>query len=171
MNNNKNFTIKRSIRGATRSGCEGGRSQRGNTIVEFALSVQVLFWLLLVTCDLGFYLYGGIAVENAARVAALRNSGGEESASDQAGACGIVLAEVKGLLSVPAVSTCGASPLTVTAVELCGTNPCTSQPQSADGSPAVLVTVTYKVPTIFNIPFIGPATISRSVEMRLRGNS
>jgi uncharacterized membrane protein len=132
--------------------------------MEFALIAPLLFPLMLVVFDFGLYAYGFISVQNAARVAALRNSGGIDSASDQAAACIMAISELSGMLNIGASfsSACGGAPLTVTAVYLCPSSAsCSGSSASVDGYPAAKVTVTYTVPDLFRFPLVAPQFITR----------
>jgi len=139
--------------------------------MEFALIAPLLFPLILVIFDFGLYAYGFISVQNAARVAVLRNSGGVDSASDQSAACAMAIQELSGMPNIGAsfTSGCGGAPLTVTAVLLCPTSTnCTGSSASIDSYPAAEVTVTYSVPDLFRFPLIAPRSITRSSQMRMR---
>lgn len=139
--------------------------------MEFALIAPLLFPLMLVVFDFGLYAYAFISVENAARVAALRNSGGIDSAADQAGACSMAIDEMRGMPNIGSSfsSSCGGSPLTVTATYLCGTSTsCSGSSASVDNEPAAKVTVTYFVPDLFKFPIVAPQSITRSAQMRMR---
>ena len=139
--------------------------------MEFALIAPLLFPLMLVVFDFGLYAYAFISVQNAARVAALRNSGGIDSAADQESACTMAIEELRGMPNVGAsfTSTCGASPLSVTAVLLCPTTTnCSGSAASVDHQPAAMVSVTYSVPDLFRFPLIAPKSITRSSQMRMR---
>jgi Flp pilus assembly protein TadG len=139
--------------------------------MEFALIAPLLFPLILVIFDFGLYAYGFISVQNAARVAALRNSGGVDSASDQSSACSMAIQELTGMPNIGAsfTSSCGSAPLTVTAVLLCPTSTnCSGASASIDSHPAAQVTVTYSVPDLFRFPLIAPQSITRSSQMRMR---
>ena len=145
--------------------------EKGNAILEFALIAPLLCPLLLVIFDFGLYAYAFISVENAARVGALRNSGGVDSAADQAGACSLAIEELRGMPNIGSsfTSTCGGSPILVTAVLLCpSSTDCSGSHASLDGHPAAVVTVSYKVPDLFRFPLVAPDTITRSSEMRMR---
>jgi Flp pilus assembly protein TadG len=145
--------------------------EKGNAIMEFALIAPLLFPLFLVIFDFGLYAYGFISVQNAARVAALRNSGGVESAGDQASACSMAIEELRGMPNVGAsfTSTCTGAPVSVTAVLLCPTSTnCSGDSASVDSYPAAKVTVTYSVPDLFRFPLIAPQSITRSSQMRMR---
>jgi Flp pilus assembly protein TadG len=139
--------------------------------MEFALIAPLLFPLVLVVFDFGLYAYAFISVENAARVGALRNSGGLDSASDQAAACAMAIEEVRGMPNIGSnfTSTCSGSPLKVTAKLLCpaSTN-CSGGMATIDSQPAATVTVTYTVPDLFRFPLVAPQSISRTSQMRLR---
>lgn len=145
--------------------------QKGNAIVEFALIAPLLFPLLLVIFDFGLYAYAFISVENAARVGALRNSGGIDSAADQTGACAMAIEELRGMPNIGSsfTSSCGGSPISVSAVLLCpSSTKCSGSSASLDSYPAAMVTVSYTVPDLFRFPLIAPQTITRSAEMRMR---
>ena len=60
------------------------RGERGNAIIEFGLIAPLLLPLILVAVDGGLYAVAFVAVQNGVRVAAMRNSGGLDSAADQA---------------------------------------------------------------------------------------
>ncbi len=111
-------------------------NRKGNAMVEFGLIAPLLFPMMLAAFDFGMYTYAFISVQNAVRVAALRNSGGPDSAADQASACAMVIEELRGLPNIgPSFqSTCGASPLVVTSVLCSSTTPCAGSTKSADGS-------------------------------------
>lgn len=147
------------------------KREKGNAIMEFALIAPLLFPLMLVVFDFGLYAYAFISVQNAARVASLRNSGGVDSAADQAGACAMAIEEMRGMPNISSSfsSSCGSAPLSVTAVYLCPapTN-CSGSLASVDNGPAAKVTVTYSVPDLFRFPIVAPQTISRSSQMRIR---
>jgi Flp pilus assembly protein TadG len=147
------------------------RGEKGNAIMEFALIAPLLFPLILVIFDFGLYAYGFISVQNAARVGALRNSGGIDGASDQASACSMAIEELRGMPNVGTsfTSSCTGAPLTVSAVLLCPTaTNCSGSSASIDSHPAALVTVTYSVPDLFRFPLIAPQSITRSSQMRMR---
>lgn len=139
--------------------------------MEFALIAPLLFPLFLVIFDFGLYAYAFISVQNAARVAVLRNSGGIDSASDQAGACALAIDELRGMPNIGSSfsSPCNAAPLTVTAVFLCPTTTnCSGSSASIDNEPAAMVSVTYSVPDLFRFPLVAPRSITRTSQTRMR---
>jgi Flp pilus assembly protein TadG len=142
----------------------------GNALVEFALISPWFFLLFTGVMNAGFATYGLIAVQNAARVAALHDAGNVSSASDQSGACALVIQQLKGLPNVGSSfsSSCNADPVTVTVNYCDGTTPCTGSTNSADNGPAAFVSVTYRLPQLFQLPIGGLSTITRTAEMRLR---
>jgi Flp pilus assembly protein TadG len=147
------------------------KNEKGNAIMEFALIAPLLFPLILVIFDFGLYAYGFISVQNAARVAVLRNSGGIESASDQAGACSMAIEELRGMPNIGTsfTSSCAGAPLTVTATYLCpSATSCSGSSASIDSHPAAKVTVTYSVPDLFQFPLLAPQSITRTSQMRMR---
>lgn len=143
--------------------------ERGNAMVELALTVPLLCVLMLAVFDSGVYVYAFISVQSAARAAAMRNSGGTESAVDQATACTIVTDELRGLPSISTTQTsCASAPLVVSSVLCSGSGSCGSATSSADGQPSTLVTVSYTLPTMFGIPLAGLSVIRISSQMKLR---
>ena len=144
------------------------RSQQGTALAEFGFVAPILLFMLLAVVDSGLYTTAFIAVQNAARSGALRNSGGTESATDQSSACAIALAELRGLPGVPAGGSCGTAPLSVTSSYCAEGATCGSAPASADGRAAVLVTVRYTVPGVFRMPLVGPAQVAAKSQMKVR---
>ena len=142
--------------------------RRGSSAIEFALVTPVIFYLLLITFDLGLHVVALIAVENAARTAAARNSNGVESAADQEMACAMALAELKGLPAVATNSDCTGGTVEVTSVRCNSTTPCTGGGSSADGSDAAFVRVKYTLPPLFQLPIVGPESVIRSCQMKVR---
>ncbi len=144
------------------------RRSRGSSILEFALVAPLLLLTMLTVFDFGFYIFAFIGVQNAARSAALRNSGGVASAADVDGACPLVLEELRGLPNTGSVRACTGQPITLASVSLCPSSPCASGLQSPDGEPAVKISVTYQVPDLLRPPFAGITTITRTAQMKLR---
>ena len=137
-------------------------------MAEFGFVGPVLLLLVLAVVNSGLYTTAFIAVQNAARSAALRNSGGTESATDQTAACDIAMSELRGLPGVPATSACGGAPVSVTSVYCAAGAACGSAASTADGQAAVLVSVRYTVPGVFRMPFVGPAQVVAKSQMRVR---
>lgn len=139
-------------------------------MVEFALTALLIFGMLIGAFDFGLYAYAFISIQNAARTAALRNSGGLESADNQNAACKMVLDEVRGLPNIGTSweSGCATAPLVVTSVLCDDSTPCWGTTMSADGEPAAAVVVTYSLPDVFQIPHILPDVISRAAQMKIR---
>ncbi|MBI4908249.1 MAG: pilus assembly protein [Acidobacteria bacterium] len=146
------------------------RGRRGNSIVEFALIAPLLLMMLHAGLDLALYAYAFLSVENAARAAALRNSGGLESATDQAAACAMTLESLRGLPSIGSASAgnCSGSPLTVTS-QLCDArNACSIATPAGEGATTV-VAVTYRMPELFRFPLGGTGDVRRICQMRVGG--
>jgi Flp pilus assembly protein TadG len=165
MNTQPTDRANRSLGPAQR---RGGR--QGVALVEFGMSSAVLLLMMLVTFDFGIYANAFIAIQNASRVAALRNSGGLESADDQATACTMAIDELRGLPGVDAAFTsdCTSGAVVVTS-ELCDAdNPCGGGEGAGDANASVLVAVTYTLPDLFHLPNIGPGIISRTTQARIR---
>jgi len=144
--------------------------ESGNSLIEFALIAPWFFFLFTGVADAGFATYGLIAVQNAARVAALHGAANATAAADQAGACTLVLQELKGLPKIGSSfsSSCNADPVTVTTSYCDGTTPCSGSTTSVDSGPAAYVTVSYRLPSMFQLPISGLSLITRTAEMRLR---
>ena len=138
--------------------------------MEFALIAPLLFPMLLASFDFGMYTYAFISVQNAVRVAALRNSGGPDSAADQSSACSMVIQELRGLPNIGSSfqSTCSSAPLIVASASCSGSTVCNGSVVSADGAPASAVTVQYSMPVVFTIPLVGPSVITRTAQMKIR---
>ncbi len=146
------------------------RGERGNAIIEFGLIAPLLLPLILVAVDGGLYAVAFVAVQNGVRVAAMRNSGGLDSAADQAQACSMIVEELRGLPNIGASfsSGCSTSPLVVSAVLCDASTPCLGSANSPDGSWAVSVTAQYTVPAPFRFPLVGPTVIARNAQMKIR---
>ena len=142
----------------------------GNSLIEFAMIAPWFFVLFTGVADAGFATYGLIAVQNAARVAALHGAANATTAADQAGACALVIQELTGLPKIGSgfSSNCSSDPVTVTVNYCDGTTPCTGSTTSVDSGPAAFVAVTYQLPHLFQVPFTGLTSITRTAEMRLR---
>jgi Flp pilus assembly protein TadG len=144
--------------------------EQGNSLIEFVLVAPWFFLLFTGVVDAGFATYGLIAVENAARVAALHGAANLVTASDQAGACSLVIQELQGLPQIGSSfsSSCNGSPVTVTVNYCDSSTPCTGSATSVDNGPATFVAVTYQLPQLFQLPISGLTSITRTAEMRLR---
>lgn len=141
----------------------GNKRKRGNNVIEFTLLVPWYIFLFVGAFDYGFFSYGLIATQNAARVAAMYCAGSASAAADAATACGYALDQLRNMPNVgAALSTCAAAPLTVSASLITG-------PDGVAAS-AASVTVTYITPQLIPIPglFPGQLTIVRNVQMKLR---
>ena len=136
-------------------------SERGSTLIEFALLFPMLFFLIIGTFDVGFLINALISVQNAARIAALTTSASAGTSGMSSLACAAALKELAELPNhglLPA--SCDASPLQVTAVAI---------PAGPDGNAASKVTVTYQTIQLIPIPGVpGSLSITRVVEMSNR---
>lgn len=144
-----------------RMGARIRRRQRGTSLVEFVLLFPVVFFLFVGAFDLGFFCYAFIAVQDAARVAALYTSTSSSTMSNATQACTYVLSELQSMPNYSQLpSTCNAAPLVVTVTAVTG----------PDNNQASQVTVTYKTLQLIPIPGLpAQVNISRVVEMRVRG--
>ncbi len=138
-----------------RSNCR----RSGHAVIEVALLAPWIFFLFVGLVDLGFYNYALIATENAARVAVEYTSATTAKATDSAGACPYVLAELNSMSNVRGLATCDSLPVTVTATKVAG----------PDGSQSSLVSVTYQTILMIPIPGLltGQFTVTRTAQMRL----
>jgi Flp pilus assembly protein TadG len=147
--------------------CDSTRTkkQRGHAVIEVALLAPWIFFLFAGALDMGFYMYSALAVENAARVAALHVGASTDVAADPAAAQFARTYVCNELRMLPNVgSTC---PSTVVSVSV------PAQPfTGSDGDAATQVSVTYTTVPLIPIPGLSPGpsgqwTFTRSVQMRL----
>jgi Flp pilus assembly protein TadG len=143
--------------------------RRGSSMVEFALLMPWYAFLFVGAFDYGFYAYGLIATQNAARVAAMYCSASASRASNcdaTYAACNYALDQLRNLPNVGSSMTgpCSA-PVVVTTTMLTAA----TTPSSPDGGNAAQVTVTYTTPQLIPIPGLLPGvlTISRTVKMKV----
>jgi Flp pilus assembly protein TadG len=137
------------------------KCQRGTAMIELAMLVPMIVFLFIGTLDMGFYCYGLITVEGAARVAAIYTSSSSTTLADSSGACTFVLAELRSLPNVAnSLSTCGGGPVTVTAQSSTG----------AGLTSASIVSVTYQSLPLIPIPGLlaSQFTWTRTVKMAAR---
>jgi len=146
--------------------------QRGHAVIEVSLLAPWVFFLFVGVFDFGFYAYSAITTENAARLAAMAASENATVASDSAGACSFVLAEMQKMPNIgDSVTTCPTSksgisstqPVAVLAEAIAG-------PDSTGPVNAARVTVTYQTLQMIPIPgmLMGRLTLTRQCTMRIR---
>jgi Flp pilus assembly protein TadG len=148
-------------------------SESGSSIVEVALLAPWIFFLFVGVFDFGFYAYGAICTQNAARIAALQTASNPALTSSQLQtlACNAATLE---MVRVPnkanIVGGCASGPLLVTQATL--TN--SSSPLCADcaiDATAVssLVAVTYQSNLFVPIPGIleNQLNLTRTSEVRM----
>ena len=145
------------------------RRENGHAVVEVALMSPWILLLFIAVFDFGFYAYTLIAVENAARVAALHTSGDPMTADDSAFACFYALEELRTMANVGSGVNCsmGCAPGSV-----CTAGPISVRAQrldpGVDGDPATRVSVTYQGLQLFPLPWLmGKLDITRVVEMKI----
>jgi hypothetical protein len=130
-------------------------------MVELALLIPWYAFLFVGAYDYGFYAYGLIATQSAARIAAMYCSGNSSLASNcSSSACTYALDQLQNMPNVgTSLHTCTASPVDVT----------TSVVSGPDSASAAQVTVQYTTPQLIPIPGLLPnsLTISRTVLMRV----
>jgi Flp pilus assembly protein TadG len=149
------------------------RSKRrsGSSIVEFALLMPWYAFLFVAAYDFGFYSYGLIATENAARVAAMYCSGSDSLASNcntfispatSSAACKYALGALQNLPNVGSSMNACSTTVLVSASLVTGAS-------SPDGADAAQVTVQYTTPSLIPIPALLPGAITfvRTVTMRV----
>ena len=163
------------------------RREGGNSIVEVALLAPWIFFLFVGIFDLGFYAYGIICTQNAARSAAIQTAS-SVGAQLPTVACDAAWSELQGLPNVAGTTkNCNQLPVIVTQRTLCDSTKvqpatlapfCVSGSQCADcGSTAdpnghsasSQVSVQYQSIPLVPIPGIltGRMTITRIMEMRI----
>jgi len=129
-----------------------------------ALVLPLFMLMILGAFDFGFLFYASIAIENAARIAALDTSASLQTAGNSATACADVTLTLQRLPNAKSFPiSCNASPLTVSA----------QQVTAPDGSAGSRVTVTYSTVRLFPVPWIawmtpGEFTLIRTSMMRVR---
>ncbi len=129
-----------------------------------------IFFLFVGVFDLGFYSYDAIAVQNAARVAAMAGALGS-GAPQQAATCNLVVAEMNSLPGaqayVPGTYTCPYD-VAPTDTQRIAINTPTTEVES-DGSTAVVITVMFKPLGMIPIPLVfnGPNIIYRTAKAPL----
>jgi len=163
------------------------RREGGNSIVEVALLAPWIFFLFVGVFDFGFYAYGIICTQNAARAAATQtaSSVGVQSVSI---ACDAAWNELRGLPNIAGITKdCTKLPVIVTQKTLCDSTkvqPSTLAPSCVSGSSCAdcgstsdpnshsassQVSVQYQSIPLVPIPGIltGQTTITRIMEMRI----
>ena len=163
------------------------RRESGNSIVEMALLAPWVFFLFVGIFDLGFYAYGIICTQNAARAAAIQTASSVGVQSVDA-ACAAAWSELQGLPNVAGITKdCTKLPVVVTQKTLCDSTKvqpttlsslCVSGSQCADCSSTAdpnghsassQVSVQYQSIPLVPIPGLltGRLTITRIMEMRI----
>jgi hypothetical protein len=131
-------------------------------MIEFALILPWYIFLFVGAFDYGFFSYGLIATQTAARVTAMYCSASSSRAGNCTNACGYALDQLRNMPNVGSgTTTCTGAPVVVTASPLSGAG-------SPDGTNAATVTVTYTTPQLIPIPGLLPGilTISRTATMK-----
>ncbi len=165
----------------------GGGADQGEALVEFALTVPLLFFLTVLAVDLGGWLYSWIEIGNAVRTAADYASLGSSSAGDPATATGSTLVNLinadlaklpNRTTSNPSVSICENDGTNITA--LTGTCPSGANAPVADPEAPAYIAVTVDITftyspffATFDVPSLGiglptiPSTIHKRAVMRI----
>jgi Flp pilus assembly protein TadG len=143
-----------------RHGVKERRGESGTSIVEIAVVLPLLVFIILGVFDLGFLFYAGIGVQNAARVAAIDTSASIAKTASTTLACADAAAELAMMPNHSSFSSsCNSSPLQVSAATVV----------ASDGTTASLVTVAYSSIQLIPLPWMtGKLTITRTAEMRAR---
>lgn len=168
------------------------KRQAGNAMVEVALMAPWIFFLFVGIFDFGFYAFGIICTENAARAAAMQTAASTSAQSDVL-ACNAAWKEMNFLPNIASLAqNCSQLPLQVVQRTLCaqGTvvpstltceQPCVTLPPPAPGGAVCAdcatvtsaassqVCVTYQSSLLIPIPGLltKQLTITRSAEMRI----
>jgi Flp pilus assembly protein TadG len=126
--------------------------------MELALLSPWMFFLFAGAFDWGFYAYSLITLETATRSAVVGNIS-NNTPTDSAAACTIVLNEMKTVVNMIGVTVCSGTPVSVTAAQVTG----------PDTEPAAQVAVTYTMPRLIPIPGLlsNNFTITRVVTMKI----
>lgn len=146
------------------------RRERGNSIIEFSLMAPWLIFMFIGAMDWGFYAYALIATEAASRVGCLYASTSSSTVTDTTSVCTYALDQLRRMPNVgTSTTTCsGSSPVRVSVSAVTGA-------ASADTQSAAQVSVTYVTPLFVpvmmkgGVVVPGQVTITRSVQMRMRG--
>lgn len=143
------FGDSRALGDHSTTSCRVARRTRGQAMVEFALVLPVLLFMLVMTIDVGRLFYSYVGVANAAREGAAyaiaSDASGNPRARDTSTVAAYALQELTGDASAYAVATvCRDNAGAIIA--------CTS----AVGANGQTVTVTVSTPFEFMIPVIGP---------------
>ena len=163
------------------------RREGGNSIVEVALLAPWIFFLFVGVFDFGFYAYGIICTQNAARAAATQTASSVGVQSNSI-ACDAAWNELKGLPNIAGTTEdCTKLPVIVTQRTLCDSTkvqPSTLAPSCVSGSSCAdcgstadpnnhsassQVSVQYQSIPLIPIPGIltGQTIITRIMEMRI----
>jgi Flp pilus assembly protein TadG len=156
-------------------------SERGGAIVEAAFLVPWLFFLFVGVLDVGFFYYDLMAVNNAARVAALNVSGGSSCTSATnptcfAIACPVVLSEIQSLPGATGLSACTngttvtiASPVAVSvSTKAADTADC---PNGGTGNTKYSVTASYLTIPMVPIPGLLAGQLTIAIPVQVCGTS
>lgn len=163
------------------------RSELGGAIVEVALLAPWIFFLFVGVFDLGFYTYGAICTQNAARAASIQTASSVGAYYQSDGlACTAALNELSLMPNVVGVSSCSAFPVKVVRKTLCSDmskvtyvncdaldssilNPSGTPPNPTAYPASSQVAVTYQSSQFIPIPGIltDKLTITRIAEARI----
>jgi hypothetical protein len=130
-------------------------------MIEFALILPWYIFLFVGAFDYGFFSYGLIATQTAARVSAMYCSASSSRAYNCSNACGYALDQLRNMPNVGSgMTTCTGAPVAVSTSLITGAD-------SPDGNNAASVTVTYTTPQLIPIPGLlpGQITITRTAKM------
>jgi hypothetical protein len=134
-------------------------------MVEATLMLPWIMFLFIAVFDIGFYYYGAIATENAARAAVLANTSMLNNENNQSLACRYAMEEMRAVPNIAVLDfttfNCTAAPLQVDSIGVTG----------PDGRPAARVTVTYQSDLFLPLPFLpGRLNLTRYAEGRVYGD-
>lgn len=139
------------------------RQRHGHAVLELTFFVPWIYFLFVGALDFGFYSYALIAVQNAARAAALNAAQFADMADEQAEACRQVRNDLAKMPNAGSFNTgCTATPLSVTLTPF----------TDSQGHLAARVQVSYQTVRLLSIPGLVPSqlNITRTAEVRVYGD-
>lgn len=139
------------------------RTSKGHAVIELTLFMPWIYFLFVGALDFGFYSYSLIAVQNAARAAAVSISQFPALSADRTEACRLVREDLSRLPNAASFnSSCTGGPLSVDVTPF----------TDSEGRAATRVAVSYQTIRLLQIPYLVPdqLTINRTVEFRIYGD-
>jgi len=129
-------------------------------MMELALLSPWIIFLFVGALDWGFYAYSLITLEDATRAAATYAASSSSNYTQTGAICTIVTDEMKTLINMNGVTTCGgSSPVSISSTQVVG----------PDNATAVQMSVTYTTPQMIPVPGLlaKQFTITRTLTMKI----